>query len=106
MSNWFDNVTFTVYRMSATTGQLVLIGSWLGSMYPMQYRPRDGDVPYMADSYESEVSDEIICIDPNVNIQKDDKVVVDGAEYRAHRIKRQQGGRLAHIEIPLSSYQP
>lgn len=106
MANWFDNVTFYVYRMSPTTGAFALVGSWVGSMYPMQYRPRDGSSPYMADSYESEVSDEIICSDPTCTVQKDDKVVVNGAEYRAHRIRQQRGGELAHIEIPLSSYQP
>lgn len=106
MANWFDNVTFYVWRINPSTGTFALVGSWQGSMYPLQYRPRDGSAPYMADTYESEVSDEIICSDLTCTVQKDDKVIVEGAEYRAHRVRQQRGGPLTHIEIPLSSYQP
>lgn len=105
MSDWYNNVTATNYRMSVTTGSYALVGTFVGNMQPMSYRPRDGDLPYMSDDFESEVTDEIIAA-PSVDVRKDDKIVVDGLEYRAHRIKRQRGGDLAHIVIPLSTYQP
>ena len=103
MSEWYYNTTATVKRLNASTGAFASVGTVEGMIQPVIFRPWSTVAPYVAEDYRGEITDEFMC-DVSSDIQQDDQLMIDGEQYRAHRPRKQRGGEVEHMIVPLAAY--